>query len=54
MIDYEIDRRTERDAEREPRQPVRASRRVRQFRYWAGHMFRPVRTDKPPTPELFP
>ena len=53
MIDHELDRRMERDAEREPHQPMRAPGRARQFRYWAGHMFRPVRVAQPPAPEVF-
>ncbi len=52
--DDDLNRRLERDEEREPR-PQRVRRRSRQqFRYWAGHLFRPVRAaDQTRSLELF-
>jgi len=43
--DYDWNRRWERDLEREPRPPIRVAPRRKQFRYWAGMSFRPVRRD---------
>ena len=52
----ELMRRLERDEEKEPRPRFVARPRRKQFRYWAGAMFRPARPDRPvstPTPEVF-
>jgi len=49
----DLNRQLERDEEREPRRPRVQDKPRRQFRYWAGHMFRPVRASQTPMPEVF-
>ena len=39
---HELERRLDRDDEKEPRAATRPTPRRRQFRYWAGASFRPV------------
>lgn len=40
---HELERRLDRDFEREPYRARAPRRRPRQFRYWAGVSFRPIR-----------
>ena len=52
----ELMRRLERDEEKEPCPRFVARPRRKQFRYWAGSMFRPERPQAPvstPFPEVF-
>lgn len=42
---HELEQRLDRDDEREPRSPARVTPRRRQFRYWSGLSFRPVRRE---------
>ena len=39
---HELERRLDRDYEKEPRAASRPTPRRKQFRYWAGASFRPV------------
>lgn len=41
-LNWELNRRLDRDEEREPRAPIAARRK--QFRYWSGLSFRPARS----------
>jgi hypothetical protein len=43
---WELNRRVDRDGEREPRASVVAPVRRRQFRYWSGSMFRRVQLSR--------
>ena len=39
---WELNHRLDRDGEREPRAPIAARPRRKQFRYWSGLSFRPA------------